>query len=436
MNDLNAPPNNIEAERGALGSALIDPDAIVKLALTLKPESFYRERHGWIFGAMLSLWKRAEPIDMITLPKELERAGQLSDLGGPAYISGLISSTPTSLNATHYAEIVTNCATLRDLIYKSGKIAEMAYDPNASAQIVKADAYNLLDSVEMQSGAALVPVKDLMMGVVDEIMSGEVPSISSGFYDLDRLIGGFYPSDLIILAARPGMGKSSLALQLAYNAVMDGKTAGFFSLEMGSDQLIKRLISCVARFDSHKMRTGTLSNDDLALLPEIAGALYELPLYIADVPSMSVSDIRAAAMAQRDKLKFLAVDYGQLLSGSGKYKSRVNEVGEISRSLKELARELDIPVVVLCQLNRNVESRIDKRPMLSDLKESGGWEQDADQVIFIYREDYYIEDSDREGIADIIVAKSRHGRPGTIQLGWQAQYTAFCNLELSKQNLN
>lgn len=441
-------PSNIEAEQAVLGSLLIDPDAIVKIASFLRPEDFYRERHSWLYETMLLLNERREPLDMVTLSDELERREQLAEVGGPAYISDLINSTPTSINVEYYGQIVARTALLRRLISAAGKIAELAYDEAQPPDQVLERAEQLIFGIsESRIHRDLVPIDSIMQDVVDRLdflarNQDTMMGVSTGFNALDTMLGGFQPSDLIIVAARPGMGKSSFALSIALNAAKTlNSRIGVFSLEMGADQLVQRLLSMEARIDSHRLRLGQIHDDEWEnILLEVANVLANYQIFIDDTPGATVGEIRTKARrlyAERG-LDLLIIDYMQLMSSgqsSGRGENRQQEISYISRSLKELARELSVPVIALSQLSRAVESRADKRPMLSDLRESGSIEQDADVVMFIYREDYYIEDTERQGIADIIVAKHRHGSTGTAQLGFQAQFTQFNDVEIVRTEL-
>ena len=441
-------PSNIEAEQAVLGSLLIDPDAIIKIASFLRPEDFYRERHSWLYECMLALNERREPLDMVTLSDELERREQLTEIGGPAYISDLISNTPTSINVEYYGQIVARTALLRRLISAAGKIAELAYDESQPPDQVLERAEQLIFGIsESRVHRDLVPVDTIMQDVVNKLdflsrNQDTFMGVATGFNALDTMLGGFQPSDLIIVAARPGMGKSSFALSVALQAAKNlNSRIGIFSLEMGADQMVQRFLAMETRIDSHRMRMGNIYDEEWDILLTVANDLASYNIFIDDTPGATVGDIRTKARrlyAERG-LDMLMIDYMQLMSSgkavAGGGENRQQEISYISRSLKELARELNVPVIALSQLSRAVEGRADKRPMLSDLRESGSIEQDADVVMFIYREEYYIEDTERQGIADIIVAKHRHGSTGTAQLGFQAELTQFSDVEIVRTDL-
>lgn len=440
-------PANLEAEKAVLGSLLIDPDAIIKVASFLRIKDFYREHHGWIYEAILALHERREPADFVTIVDELERRNQLEEMGGPAYITSLINSTPTAIYVDFYARIVERTAILRRLISAAGQIAELAYDEEQDVDSVVDRAEQIIFGVsESRIHRDLTPVRAIMTDVVDRIdflsrNRGMLMGVPTGFTKIDELLGGFQKSDLIILAGRPGMGKSSLALSIAQNAAKhyDSRVA-IFSLEMGSEQLVQRLLSMETNIDSHRLRMGQIYEDEWDILMQAANNLAATNLFLDDTPAASVLEIRTKArrLYAEHGLDMILIDYMQLMSGnsSGRNENRQQEISFISRSLKGLARELNVPVVALSQLSRAVESRTDKRPMLSDLRESGSIEQDADVVMFIYREDYYIEDTDRQNIADVIVAKHRHGSTGTVGLFFRKELTQFRDLEMHRENLD
>jgi len=437
---IKAIPANIEAERAVLGSLLIDPDAIVKVASFLRAEDFFRERHTWLYAAMISLNERQEPLDYVTLVDELERRDQLDDVGGPAYITDLANSTPSAMAVDHYARIVERTAVLRRLISAAGKIAELAYDEREEVESVVDRAEQIIFGVsESRIHRELTPIRAIMTNVVDRIdflarNQGTLMGVPTGFTDLDSMLGGFQKSDLIILAGRPGMGKSSFAISVAQNAAKKHNSrVALFSLEMSNEQMVQRLLAMETAIDSHRLRMGQVHDDEWPILLEAANTLAHTSIFIDDTPAASVNDIRTKArrLYAEHGLDLILIDYMQLMSGQsgGRNENRQQEISYISRSLKGLARELNVPVLALSQLSRAVESRADKRPMLSDLRESGSIEQDADAVLFIYREDYYIEDTDRQNIADVIVAKHRHGSTGTVSLFFRKELTQFRDLE-------
>lgn len=451
MESVDAPvkgiPANLEAERAVLGSLLIDPDAIIKVANFLRPEDFFRERHAWLYEAMLALNERREPLDFVTIVDELERRGQLEEVGGPAYVTDLISSTPSAMYVDHYARIVERTALLRRLIGAAGQIAELAYDDSQDVDEVIDRAESLIFGVsEARIHRDLMPIRAIMGNVVDRIdflarNQDTLMGVPTGFMMLDRLLGGLQKSDLVILAARPAMGKSSLALNVAQNAAKRyGARVAIFSLEMSNEQLVQRLLSTETGIDSHRLRLGQVHDDEWPILLEAANMLANTNIFIDDTPAATVNEIRTKCrrLYAEHGLDMVMIDYMQLMSGQagGRDANRQQEISYISRSLKGLARELNVPVIALSQLSRAVESRSDKRPMLSDLRESGSIEQDADVVLFIYREDYYIEDTDRQNIADIIIAKHRHGSTGTVSLFFRKELTQFRDLEVQRTELD
>ena len=440
-------PANLEAEQAVLGSLLIDPDAIIKIASSLRNSDFYRERHQWIYSALLTLHERREPADFVTLVDELERNEQLEAVGGPAYITELINSTPTAIYVDHYARIVERTATLRRLIGAAGQIAELAYDESHEVDEVVDRAERLVFGIsESRIHRDLMPISTIMAEVVDQIdflarNQNRLMGVPTGFALLDKMLGGFQKSDLIIVAGRPGMGKSSLGLSIAQNAARryDARVA-VFSLEMSSEQVVQRLLAVETAIDSHRLRMGQIDEEEWPILVEAANTLAGTKIFIDDTPGASVMEIRTKARrlyAERG-LDMILVDYMQLMSGSGggsRGENRQQEISFISRSLKGLARELNVPVIALSQLSRAVESRANNKPVLSDLRESGSIEQDADVVIFVYREDYYNEDTDRQNIADLMIAKHRHGTTGTVSLFFRKELTQFRDLELRTEEL-
>ena len=594
-------PANIEAERAVLGSLMIDPDAIIKVANFLRPEDFFRERHAWLYEAMRTLNERREPLDFVTIVDELERRERLEEIGGPAYLTDLIASTPTALYVDHYARIVERTAVLRRLIAAAGKIAELAYDESQEVDEVVDRAEQIIFGIsESRIHRDLTPIRAIMSRVVDRIdflsrNQDTLMGVPTGFTMLDRLLGGLQKSDLVILAARPAMGKTSFCLSIAQNAAKrHGTRVAFFSLEMSNDQLVQRLLAMETGIDSHRLRLGNIHEEEWPIVLEAANMLANTHIFIDDTPAASVNDIRTKArrLYAEDGIDLIIIDYMQLMTGqsggNGRNENRQQEISYISRSLKTLARELNVPVIALSQLSRAVESRSDKRPMLSDLRESGcltgetlvtlatgecqpiaslvgqqgfdvfalntttghiekstvsrafctgtkpvyklttthgrtiratanhpfltaeGWkrldklqsgerivgavcnrtdvgvnscgykphlqsteqdvilsieadgtepvydltvpgnhnfvandiivhnsiEQDADVVLFIYREDYYIEDTDRQNIADILVTKHRHGATGTVSLYFRKELTQFRDLEIQRTELD
>ncbi|HEY66403.1 MAG TPA: replicative DNA helicase [Caldilineae bacterium] len=437
-------PANIEAEEAVLGSILIDPDAIIKIAPSLYPEDFYLEKHRWIYQAALDLHERRQPVDFVTLCDELERRGQLHEVGGPAYITELVNVVPTAIHVEHYAQIVERTATLRRLISAAGQIAQLAYEDTGEIEEIVDRAEEIIFSIsERRLRRDLVPIRQVLNEVVQRIdylasHQGELMGVPTGFRLLDKLLGGFQKSDLIILAARPSVGKTSLALNIAVNAAKRyGQRVAFFSLEMSNEQLVQRLLSVETGIDQQRLRLGQIQEEEWPLLMEAAGVLSNTMLFIDDTPALSALELRTKARRVHAEygLDLIIVDYLQLMRGDSRAENRVQEISYISRSLKGLARELNVPVLALSQLSRAVETRTDKRPMLSDLRESGSIEQDADIVMFIYREDMYDEMTERKNIADIIVAKHRNGPTGVVPLYFRKELTQFLDLELYREEL-
>lgn len=437
---LKVPPQNLEAEQSVLGSLLLDKDAVIKVSDTLLAEDFYRDDHASIYNAILTLFNDHSPIDVLTLTDILEKQKKLKDIGGASYLATLVNSVPSAAHVVKYAEIVHQKAVLRRLISASNKIAELGYRETQDLDSVLDEAESSLFSVSQKYlKQYFTPIKSILSDAFDRIddlhkNKGKVRGVSSGYRDLDNLLAGLQPSDLIILAARPSMGKTSLALNIAQHVAIKSKIpVGVFSLEQSKEQLVDRLLCGEAGVDAWKLRTGNLTEADFPKIGYAMGVLSEAPLYIDDSPMLNVMEIRTKARRLQSEhgLGLIIVDYLQLMQGrstSGD-PNRVQEVSEISRGLKGLARELDIPVIVLSQLNRAVEHRPDKRPMLSDLRESGSIEQDADVVMFIYREDYYNPETDRKGISEILVRKHRNGPIGTIELYFIPEQTKFRTIE-------
>lgn len=433
------PPYNLEAEQAVLGSMMIDREAVYTATEVLEPESFYKEAHQLIFSALLALDAKREPIDMITLTEELRQENNLEKVGSVAYVAAIANVVPTAANVRHYAGIVAEKAILRNLIRFSTQIANRCYEDQE-------DTYELLDSAEQRileiagkrNASGLVHVKQVLGEALERIellanQTGSITGIPSHFRDLDRLTAGWQPSDLIILAARPAMGKTSFGLNIAQNAAIKSKTpVAIFSLEMSREQLAQRLMSSEARIDQHKLRTGNLLDEDWVRLTKAVQPLSLANLYIDDTPAISLLELRAKARRLKAErgLGMVIIDYLQLMQLNKKSESRQQEISEISRSLKALARELNLPVIALSQLSRAVEQTADKRPALSHLRESGALEQDADLVMFIYRDEYYNpETTEKPGIAEIIIAKHRNGPTGNVELGFIKEFTKFVDLD-------
>jgi replicative DNA helicase len=438
------PPQNVEAEQSVLGSLLIDREAIIKTAPFLRPDDFYREAHGRVYAAILDLHERREPADFVTVCDELERQGQLEAVGGSAYLTSLINSVPTSINVEHYAHIVERTAILRRLIEAAGKIAGLAYGEAEDVDVIVDRAEQILfDVSQRRVQRGLVSIKHILTDYYDRIEylhqhQGEMVGLPTGFIDLDRLLGGLQRSDLIIVAGRPGMGKSSLGMSVAHNAALKHNAViAFFSLEMAAEQLVQRLIAGETGITSQRLRIGDIHDIEWDKLVKASGTLAETAIFIDDTPSPSPMEIRTKArrLAAEYGLGLVIVDYLQLMVGGTRSENRVQEISYISRSLKSLARELNVPVLAMSQLSRAVESRQDKHPILSDLRESGSIEQDADVVLFIYREELYEQNTDRKNIADIIVSKHRNGPTGQVALRFVSDQTKFVDLDTYHEDL-
>jgi replicative DNA helicase len=436
-------PHNIEAEEAMLGSLLIDPDVISHVANMVAPEDFYLARHGEIYDAIRVLYDQGEPVDFVTVTEELERRDKLEEVGGRGYITSLVNAVPTAINAFQYAQIVQEKATLRQLISVAGDIARKAYDDSQEVGEVVNEAEKLIFAIaERRLEQDLVSINDVVPRVMDEIRalferSEEISGVPAGFKYLDIMLGGFQKSDLIILAARPGMGKTSFALNIALNASKRYQAqVALFSLEMSREQLVQRLLSQEARIDSHRLRLGKImGQEEWNRLERAAETLRTCRIYIDDTAALSPFELRTKArrLYAEHGLDMIIIDYMQLMHGGKRNENRVQEISFISRTMKQLARELKVPVIALSQLSRQVENRQDKHPQLSDLRESGSIEQDADLVMFIYRDIKYNKESEKGNTAEIMIAKHRHGPTGSIELFFDEKFTQFA--ELSAANL-
>jgi len=436
------PPQNIEAEESTLGSLIIDKDAIIKIADILFPEDFYQPQHRIIYEAILNLYQKNAPIDVLSLSNRLKEKKQLGDIGGASFLTSLVNKTPTSAHISHYANIVHQKRVLRDLIVASYKIAELGWEESENINEVLDRAEQIIFSISEKSIAhEFVTLKGELVKAferIDQLHKGgdKLRGVSTGFRDLDNYLGGLQKSDLIILGGRPSLGKTSLALDIARHiAVKEKIPVGIFSLEMSKDQVVDRLIAAESTVNLWKIRTGRLSTDedinDFTLIQDSLSRLSEAPIFIDDAASPTIMQIRTMArrLQAETNLGLIVVDYLQLINPSLFRESTVQQYSEISRSLKALSRELNIPVLALSQLNRAVESRPGSRPKLSDLRETGSLEQDADVVLFVYREDRYKEDSENKNIAEIIIAKHRNGPLGHANLFFNEQLASFRNLE-------
>lgn len=433
-------PNSLEAEQSLIGSMIMDRDAIMAASELLVKEDFYHQQYGILFEAMVDLFNNREPVDLITLQNKLKEMNVPPEIIALEYVRDLVDAVPTSANAKYYAQIVRDKSMLRRMIRTTEDIANDCYQGSETTEVLlEQTEKKIFDLLQNRGGGDFVPIKQVVINALDRIekaskTQGNVTGIATGFLDLDYKTSGLQPSDLILVAARPSMGKTALVLNIAqYVAFHSDLCTAIFSLEMSKEQLVNRLFSLESRVDAQKLRSGDLSDADWEKLIEGAGTIGQSKLIIDDTPGISVSELRSKCRKYKleHDLKLIIIDYLQLMSGSGgrASDSRQQEISEISRSLKGLARELNVPVIALSQLSRAVEQRPDHRPMLSDLRESGAIEQDADVVMFIYRDDYYNKDTEDKGIAEIIIAKQRNGPIGTINLVWLPEYTKFANME-------
>jgi len=433
------PPHNIEAEQSILSAILIENNTLPEVLEILSDQDFYREAHRKIFKAMMELFEKNEPADLVTLTNLLKERGQLGSLGGASYLAELVDAVPMAVNAAHYAKIVQEKASLRRLIERAASITTRCFEDKGDVEeILDFAERSIFDISENKIKPSFYTLGEILTDTykaVEEAYENKVlvTGVPTGFQGLDEKTSGFQPGDLIVIAGRPSMGKTALALNMARNASLKtGEPAAVFSLEMSKEQLSLRMLSAEARIDSSRMRGGFLSESDLARINRAAGALYDIPIYIDDSPAISALEIRAKARRMKmDKgLGLVVIDYLQLMRGRASAERRELEISEISRSLKALAKELNIPVVALSQLNRKVEDRTNKRPVLSDLRESGAIEQDADVILFIYRDEVYHkeEDNPNKGIAELILAKQRNGPIGAVKLAFLDTYTRFEDL--------
>lgn len=428
-------PQNIEAEEAVLGALLIDPEAIFRVSAFLHADDFYLQKHRWIYEVIVTLHDQREPLDFLTLTTALERRQQLEGVGGAAYISQLVNAVPSAINVEAYGRMVEQTAIRRRLLEAASDIARLAYDEERPVDEVVDRAEQVLFGIsEKRVTRDLQPIQEVVQRYYDRVEylyahRGEPMGVPSGFVDLDRLLGGFQRSDLVIVAARPGVGKTSLLLTFALRGAERGKTVGIFSLEMSAEQIVQRMVAAYSKIDAQRLRLGDIHDDEWPLFSDAIGRLSELPIYIDDTPSISAIQLRTKCRRLHSErgLDLVLVDYLQLMTSDFHSENRVQEVSYLSRSLKGLARELDMPLITASQLSRAVEQRTDKRPVLSDLRESGSIEQDADVVMFIYRDEMYHEETEKPHIAEIIVAKHRSGPTGTVQLFFNNRLTQFAD---------
>lgn len=431
------PPQSVDAEESVLGGILLDITALDRVVEVMSVDDFYRESHRKIFRAMLALSEKNEPVDLITLTDTLRGRGDLQDVGGATYLAELVDRVPSAANITHYARIVREKAVMRSLITVSTEIAGRCYDGQEDIEHFLDEAERLIfDVSEKRIRPSFYKVGDMIMDTIKTVeqlyeRKELVTGVPTGFLDLDRITAGLQPADLIIIAARPSMGKTSLVLNMAqYVALHANRTVGIYSLEMSREQLVMRMLCSEARVDNAKVRTGYLGERDFPRLAMAASRLSEAPIFIDDTPAQNVLEMRAKSrrLKREADVGLIIIDYLQLMRGLTAQENRVQELSEISRSLKALAKEINVPVIALSQLNRQVEQRADKRPVMSDIRESGAVEQDADVIMFIYRDEVYRPDSPDEGVAEIIVGKQRNGPTGTVRLAFRREYTRFDNL--------
>ncbi len=429
-------PSDVYAEQAVLGSMLVDKDAIAKAIGVLKPGDFYRDDHKEIFSAMLDIYRKGDPIDILTVREALKLRNSIEKVGGDVYLSSLVDMVPTTSNIDSYVKIVEEKATLRSLIKAANDIISYGYAETEEVdEIIDMAEKKIFDVLQSRAAKGYASIKDILVDTFENIeklynSKASVSGMESGFKDLDLKTSGLNNSDLIIVAARPAMGKSAFALNIATAVAKANVPVLIFSLEMSKEQMVNRILCSEAQVDSMKVRTGKLDADDWVKLGKASGDLSETPIYIEDTPGLSSAELRAKCRkAKLEKgIGLVVIDYLQLMESKGKSDSRQQEISEISRGLKVLAKEIDVPVIALSQLSRAAEQRPDHRPMLSDLRESGSIEQDADIVMFLYRDDYYNPETEKKNIAEVIVAKNRQGSTGTVELAWLPNYTKFANL--------
>ncbi len=433
------PPHDVEAEQAVIGSMLTDKEAIISAIEVLKEEDFYREDNRTIYSAILNLYNRSEPVDIITLKSELSSMGKLEAVGGLEYLAELPDKVPTTANVDKYIKIVEEKSILRQLLRTANEIIQLGYDETQEVDTIMDQAEKkIFDTIQQRNQKGYVSIKEILVDTFTELeqlynQKQHITGIPTGFIDLDNKTAGLHKSDLILVAARPAMGKSAFALNIATNAAVRANTpVVIFSLEMSKEQMTNRILCSEAMVDSNKVRTGKIDDDEWVKLAAASGQLSDAQIFIDDTPGISIMEIRAKCrkLKLEKDIGLVVIDYLQLVQGTGKRgASREQEIAEISRSLKILAKEIQVPVIALSQLSRAPEQRPDHRPMLADLRESGSIEQDADIVMFLYRDDYYNENSEKKDIAEVIIAKHRAGSTGTVELLWFGNYTKFANIE-------
>jgi len=434
------PPQNIEAEQAVIGAIFLEPASLTLASEILIPEDFYRAAHQKIYKVMLSLSDRGEPVDLVTVTSELANAKILEEVGGVSYLSDIANSVPTAANIEYYAKIIEEKSILRRLIRTATTIAQDGYSREDEVEALLTEAEKtIMEVAQRKNAGAFKNIKDVLVETYDNIETlhsqvGEITGIPTGFVELDRMTAGFQRNDLIIVAARPSVGKTAFALNIAQNvATKTDENVAIFSLEMGAEQLVMRMLCAEGNINAQALRTGSLTPEDWSKLTMAMGSLSNSGIYIDDTPGIRINEIRSKCrrLKQESGLGMILIDYLQLIQGSGgaSKENRQQEVSEISRTLKALARELKVPVIALSQLSRGVEQRQDKRPMMSDIRESGSIEQDADIVAFLYRDDYYDKESENKNIIEIIIAKQRNGPVGTVSLAFVKEFNKFVNLE-------
>lgn len=444
MELLKVPPQNLEAEQAVLGAMMLEPETGSTVFEMLQPDDFYRDSHRMIFSAIRDLFEKGDPIDLVSVAEILRQQGRLEHVGGIATISEIARSVPTAVNLEYYAKIVVEKALLRQLIRATGGIVQRGYEPGEEAQSLLEDAEKLildLSRRRVKEGFSLI--RDILLETFEKIEflyanKGNLTGVPTYFAELDRMTSGWQPSDLVIIAARPSMGKTAMVLNMAQNAAVRAKVpVAIFSLEMSKEQLVQRMLCGEAMVDQQRVRTGDLLDADWPKLTRAVGPLSDAPIFIDDTVGITLAELRSKSrrLKMEHNLGMIVIDYLQLLSVGKKTESRQQEVAQISRTLKGLARELKVPVIALSQLNRSVEQRQDKRPIMSDLLESGAIEADADVISFIYRDEYYNHESEKKGIAEVIIAKHRNGPVGTVELGFLKEFAKFVNLERQHQAL-
>lgn len=430
------PPHSVESEQSILGSILLDKEAIITVTETIRPDDFYKEAHKIIYECMLKLSNKGEPIDLITLTEELRKQGHLDDVGGISYITSLSTIVPTTSNVKYYADIVKEKSVLRKLIKASNDIISLGYDGATKIEDVLEQAEKrIFDISQEKASDDFKSINSVLMDTYDLIEKlytnkSDVTGITTGFKDLNKKINGLQRTDLILLAARPAMGKTAFSLNLVQNAALKGDASvAVFSLEMSKEQLVQRMLSAQSHVELKKIKTGTLDENDWPRIIDAMAVLSNAKIHIDDTPGIKISELRSKCRKLKIEkgLDFIMIDYLQLMEGEGNNESRQQEISKISRSLKMIAKELDCPVVALSQLSRAPEQRADHRPMLSDLRESGAIEQDADIVMFLYRDEYYHPDSELKNIGEVIIGKNRHGETGSVELVWLGEVQKFAD---------